>query len=59
MRLPRWVHQFYAWVMGYFWLPCPSCGRMFGGHEFVWGRYYVKEDGTTWIMCPDCTRRAA
>ncbi len=29
----RWMHQLYAWWAGYFWLPCPSCGRYFGGHE--------------------------
>ena len=29
-RLVNWV---YALACGYFWLPCPLCGRMFGGHE--------------------------
>jgi hypothetical protein len=24
----------YAISHGYFWLPCPRCGRMFGGHEW-------------------------
>ncbi len=33
MSLPRWIHRWYAWVAGYFWLPCPVCGREFGGHE--------------------------
>jgi hypothetical protein len=33
MRLPRWWHRLYAESMGYFWLPCPMCGEMFGGHE--------------------------
>ncbi len=32
-RLPRRTHQFYAWLFGYFWLPCPICRRYFGGHE--------------------------
>ncbi len=27
------LHKFYAWVFGYFWLPCPQCGCMFGGHQ--------------------------
>jgi hypothetical protein len=22
-----------AYIGGYFWLPCPMCGKMFGGHE--------------------------
>jgi len=30
---PRWMHKLYASAAGYFWLPCPVCGRMFGGHE--------------------------
>lgn len=31
----RWrrVHHGYAAAFGYFWLPCPLCGRHFGGHE--------------------------
>ena len=31
--LPRWLHRLYARFLGYFWLPCPICGRCFGGHE--------------------------
>ena len=26
---------------GYFWLPCPNCGRMFGGHEYGGGELYA------------------
>jgi hypothetical protein len=29
----RWLHHLYAWQFGYFWMPCPICSRMFGGHE--------------------------
>jgi hypothetical protein len=36
-RHPRWLHRVYALLNGYFWLPCPVCGRKFGGHE--WGTY--------------------
>jgi hypothetical protein len=25
--------KFHADLGGWFWLPCPSCGDMFGGHE--------------------------
>jgi hypothetical protein len=32
MRI-EWIHHLWATVWGYFWLPCPNCGRMFGGHE--------------------------
>ena len=30
--------RIHASVGGYFWLPCPVCKRMFGGHEFKPGR---------------------
>ena len=33
MRMPRWWANAKATSLGYFWLPCPRCGRMFGGHE--------------------------
>lgn len=29
----RWSHRLYAFVCGYWWLPCPLCSRHFGGHE--------------------------
>lgn len=50
-RHPRWLHRLYAFVNGYFWLPCPSCGRYFGGHERGGGTLGNK--GT----CPLCPRR--
>jgi len=33
MRQFRTLNKWYAYLMGYFWIPCPMCGRMFGGHE--------------------------
>jgi hypothetical protein len=33
----RWAHRWFAWASRYFWLPCPLCGRAFGGHEFIDG----------------------
>lgn len=30
-RMPRMFHRLYASILGYFWLPCPICGRPFGG----------------------------
>ncbi len=33
MRKPRWMSHLYATIHAYFWLPCPNCGRMYGGHE--------------------------
>lgn len=33
-REANWVYAWLnAWLNGYFWLPCPICGREFGGHE--------------------------
>jgi hypothetical protein len=29
----RLYNQLYAFFNGYFWLPCPLCGKYFGGHE--------------------------
>lgn len=31
----RAINKAIAFLGGYFWLPCPSCGQCFGGHE--WG----------------------
>ena len=64
MRLPRIVHRFYAWTLGYFWIPCPLCGRYFGGHE--WREIDGKPDsvpdprggadiGLSRAICPICT----
>ena len=33
MRMPRGLAQAYAYINGYFWLPCPICGENFGGFE--------------------------
>lgn len=37
LRRPRWLHRVWARVFGYFWAPCPECGRMFGGQEAARG----------------------
>jgi hypothetical protein len=29
----RHFHRSFAAVHGYYWIPCPLCGRPFGGHE--------------------------
>jgi hypothetical protein len=37
MRLPyypRWLNKLWANFWGYFWKPCPLCGRYTGGHEW-------------------------
>jgi hypothetical protein len=30
----RWLNRLIAHLGGYFWMPCPLCGEMFGGHEW-------------------------
>jgi hypothetical protein len=30
---PRWWHRRHAEAHGFFWMPCPLCGRPYGGHE--------------------------
>ena len=53
----RWLAKLHANTLGYFWLPCPICGQMFGGQEVD----VHKENSfamTSWsggkCVCPDC-----
>lgn len=52
------LNQFYAFVFGYFWLPCPKCGEMFGGHQHRAGGAHVivnEGDGPhCYCVCPAC-----
>lgn len=52
------LHRFYAFLAGYFWLPCPKCGEMFGGHQVSFGSAHVtvqEADGQhMYCVCPDC-----
>jgi hypothetical protein len=56
------ARAFLAAVLGYFWLPCPLCGRKFAG--FQWKRVRgqpcsIPVEGTYWRgqgICPTCTR---
>lgn len=51
-RWPRWINRIYAAANRYFWLPCPACGRDFGGHEWVMGdAYSIDGRGVCW-RCP-------
>ena len=58
----RALHRLYAWLFGYFWLPCPVCGKMYGGHEIVngWTAALMK-DGHAYCVCPNpqCSYEAA
>ena len=56
--IPRWLHRVYAAVGGYFWLPCPCCGRKFGGHETggatLWTEWHGPLSATGKVCCPRC-----
>lgn len=59
----RGAHKQYADAFGFFWLPCPLCGGMFGGHEWreVDGKCATipdPESGPNMSkgICPQCTR---
>lgn len=52
-RVKLGLNKLYAGLFGYFWLPCPVCGRMFGGHQVArsHGATVIK-DGRAMIVCP-------
>lgn len=49
----RWWHRIAAKAGGYFWLPCPSCGQSFGGHEWRTESEFAVVG--KWGVCPACT----
>jgi hypothetical protein len=55
-RWRRW-HHWLAVSRGYFWLPCPTCGREFGGHESGDSLTPPDASGISRVSCTDCTRR--
>ena len=60
---PRFAARFWAWLNGYFWLPCDVCGESFAGFEHVWGVPAMCDDGRTYGVCPKpscqkCTQEA-
>jgi len=44
LRKFRTLNKIYAFIFGYFWLPCRICGQNFGGHEcgpaIIWTSEY-------------------
>ena len=48
----RFLNEFWAYLRGYSWTPCPKCGRMFGGHEV--GNSWFKNRWTHYGM-PTCS----
>jgi len=55
-NVPRALNKAYAKMMGYFWLPCPRCGRMFGGHEIGMGRIPTGTPGIYKVCCKFCDK---
>ena len=63
-KRPRFIQWIYAFIHGYFWLPCPICGESFGGHEWAHDIYTgggaihpnMPSGGTG--VCPDCVEKA-
>lgn len=53
MRWPRWANHLYAVWFDYFWLVCPVCDRMFGGHECR-GGFVFKGRDVKWATCWRC-----
>ena len=59
-RKIRWFQKIYAILFGYFWLPCPICGKYFGGHEWQDNNYTALQisqyEGNA--VCINCTEKA-
>jgi hypothetical protein len=52
----RRYQERYARRHGYFWMPCPLCSEMFGGHEWRGsGLPDSHREGTEHGICPRCT----
>lgn len=62
MKARRW-NKFWANLNGYFWLPCPVCGKHFGGHEWGNSEYsgirQAEDETRNTGICPDCEKRWA
>ena len=54
----RVIHRIYARLFGYLWLPCPVCGKEFGGHEHVWAIPLIGPTGAMGVCSHACGRKA-
>lgn len=48
----RQLHRLWAWLAGYFWIPCPKCGEHFGGHEVA--DFSVRVGDKLKVVCKRC-----
>ena len=49
----RFFNRIYAGILNYFWLPCPKCGKMFGGHE-AGNNKVMTTPYNGYICCKEC-----
>ncbi len=52
--MARFIACLRAHLGGYFWLPCPNCGKMFGGHEASGSLYDSWVSGQSTCNDPKC-----
>jgi hypothetical protein len=53
---PRILNCVFACIFSYFWLPCPLCGKKFGGHE--WTESINTSFASGQGVCPRCIEEA-
>lgn len=53
----RLLNKIFAFMFGYFWLPCPICGRMFGGHEIA-DTVLIGHGPLERLVCKKCNNEA-
>jgi len=56
IRKPSWIRRILAFLTRTFWLPCPLCGKPFGGYENDTG-HMMTGPGIGVMICPDCNHR--
>ena len=52
----RTLNCIYAFIFGYFWVPCPLCNKKFGGHEWI-GSLQTSPGGGVGVCC-NCSEKA-
>ncbi len=59
MRAPALFRQVRAFLTGYFWLPCPLCGKCFAGYEWTApDQFILTPTGVGTAICPACIPEA-
>lgn len=48
------MKRFLAWLLGYFYLPCVGCGRMFAGWECDISNGVALVNGHSYVLCGKC-----